>query len=65
MSDQIDTNSGTWREIEARLKLRIETQRNMLESHLLDAAQTEYARGRIAAYREILKFPAVKPSIDG
>lgn len=65
MSNSIDVNSDTWREIESRLKDRVETQRTMLESHLLDPHQTEYVRGKIAAYREILKFPAAKPSFDG
>jgi hypothetical protein len=65
MPNPIDVYSDTWREIESRVKSRIENQRNILESHMLDAIQTEYARGRIAAYREILKFPAAKPSNDG
>ena len=65
MFNQIDINSDTWREIERRLLHRIEIQRTLLESHMLDSTQTEYARGKIAAYREILKFPTAKPSIDG
>lgn len=63
MPDSIDTNSGTWREIERLVKERIETNRNLLEAHLLQACETEYARGKIAAFREILKLPAAKPSL--
>lgn len=66
MPDQIDINSDTWREIEKRLTLRIENQRTLLEAHMLATEETEYARGKIAAYKEILKFPtAAKPSFDG
>jgi len=66
MPDPIDVHSDTWREIESRLKQRIETQRTLIESPMLGELETEHARGRIAAYREILRFPtAAKPSIDG
>lgn len=64
---KIDTYSETWRAVKAKADKGIEDARRRLEAtgHPID--QTEYERGKIKAYREILDLvtaPTVIPSPD-
>lgn len=55
MSSLIDRGSDTWRAIEAFAKADIEKSRVIIERAGTGRADTENARGRISALRDLLK----------
>ncbi|MFT6773587.1 MAG: hypothetical protein ACJA1L_001297 [Paracoccaceae bacterium] len=56
MSGGVDTHSATWREVQAKANACIAADARLLEGRGRDAIETEFLRGRIAAYRSILSL---------
>ena len=50
-------NDPSWREVTAYLNNSIELQRTRIEARGQDHDETNFIRGLIAAYREILQLP--------
>lgn len=54
---EIDPQSGTWREVKRWAEERISAHQERLEVSGLPPADTEHARGAIAALRELVALP--------
>lgn len=54
----IDTYSDTWKAVKAKAEKEIESCRSRLETSGHPIDKTEYERGKIKAYREILELAA-------
>lgn len=66
-SPDIETSSQTWRAVKACCDKGAKVARDKLEQHGHPIEVTEYERGKIKAYREILELagtPTVIPSTD-
>lgn len=61
---KVETHSETWRAVKAKAEKGLDEARRTLEAHGHPIEQTEYQRGRIKAYREILDLAAERPVIQ-
>lgn len=52
--DQSDFNSATWRKLASLLEARLQTLRELNDSHANDVAKTAALRGQIAEVKETL-----------
>ncbi len=64
MADKrIDTFSDTWSIVKAKAEKELESARSRLETSGHSIEKTEYERGRIKAYREILDLASPRTVI--
>lgn len=59
----IDTHSDTWTAVKAKAEKEIESSRSRLETSGHPIDKTEYERGKIRAYREILDLASPRKVI--
>lgn len=59
----IDTYSDTWRAVKAKAEKEIESSLSRLETSGHPIDKTEYERGKIKAYREILDLASPRKVI--
>ena len=56
LSDRIDVHSLTWKVVSRHSDKSIESAREKLEKRGTEHGQSEYLRGKIAAYKEIFEL---------
>lgn len=61
---KIETHSQTWWALKAFAETGLDTARKKLEQHGASIGDTEFERGKIKAYREMLALADVQPVIS-
>jgi len=59
-----DFNTRTWERVEALLRARLQTYRELNDSNL-DEVKTAKVRGRIAEIKDLLALPKADPASSG